>query len=165
MSERLTDEITLRPYNPDKDAKRVAEIVGEIWGGGGDATMEKLFGEIGGKPWAEWTSASVLSYLAGDDAKAFVTQQNGEIIGFCSYVVDKARSLGTVGYNGVAKSHQGLGVGSKMLDYVLAAMRSEGLEYAGVIVMGNEEHLPARRNYESHGFRKILENYYMVQKL
>ena len=56
-------------------------------------------------------------------------------------------------------------VHSAMLDFVLSGIRAEGMEYAGVIVADNEEHLPARRNYEKHGFRKLTGYHYMVQKL
>jgi len=165
MAEHRLGEITIRPYDAQRDAERVKAIAGEIWGGGDDALMEKEFGVIGGRPWSDWISQSVLSYLEADGARSFVAERNGDVVGFCSYVIDEARSRGTVGYNGVALSHQGMGIGSAMLDFVLSRMRSEGMAYAAVIVADNEEHLPARRNYEKHGFRRLTGYHYMVQKL
>jgi len=165
MTEHCIGDITIRPYDPQPDSERIKIIVGEIWSGGGDALMEKEFGVIGGKPWSEWQSQSVLSYLQADGARSFVAEKHREIIGFCSYIIDKGRSCGTIGYNGVARNHQGTGIGSAMLEFVLTRIRAEGMEYAGVIVADNEEHLPARGNYEKHGFRKLIGNYYMVQKL
>jgi ribosomal protein S18 acetylase RimI-like enzyme len=165
VTEHRIGDITIRPFDAERDAERVKVIVGEIWGGGDDALMEKEFGVIGGRPWCEWLLQSVLSYLQADEARSFVAEQNGDVIGFCSYVIDEARSRCTVGYNGVARNHQGLGIGSTMLDYVLSGIRAEGMEYVGVIVADNEEHLPARRNYEKHGFRRLTGYQYMVRKV
>lgn len=165
MTQVLKDSITLRPYEAERDAARIKEIVAEIWGGGDDALMEGLYGIQGGKPWGEWTSAAVLRYLEGEEVRAFVIEEGGEVVGFCSYGIDEVRKRGQVGYNGVAKSHQGRGLGTAMLDFVMAKLREEGMEYATVLVFDNDEHLPARKNYERHGFKRLVQMELMVQKL
>jgi len=165
MTKARTDDFTLRPFDPQRDAQRLREIIGEIWGGGDDALLEKEFGLIGGRPWADWLSDTILAYLQAEGTRGFVAEQEGQVIGFCSYVIDQARKRGTVGYNGVARSHQGREIGSAMLDFVMSRFRAEGMDHAVVIVGDNEEHLPARRNYEKHGFRRLTGYHYMVQKL
>jgi ribosomal protein S18 acetylase RimI-like enzyme len=165
VTEHRIGDITIRPFDAERDSERVRVIVGEIWGGGDDALVEKEFGIIGGRPWSEWMSQSVLLYLQGDGTRSFVAERNGDVIGFCSYVIDDARKRGTVGYNGVARNHQGRGIGSAMLDFVMSRIRAEGMEYAAVIVADNEQHAAARRNYEKHGFHRLMGLYYMVQKL
>jgi ribosomal protein S18 acetylase RimI-like enzyme len=165
MDEHRIGDITIRTFEAKRDAERVKAIVGEIWDGGDDALMEKEYGEVGGKPWLEWMAPSVLSYLQADGARSFVAERDGNVIGFCSYVIDEPRSRGTVGYNGVARDHQGAGIGSAMLDFVMSRIRAEGMAYAAVIVANNEEHAPARRNYEKHGFHNLMGYHYMVQKL
>jgi len=159
------DRWQIRPFDAERDSERVRVIVGEIWAGGDDALIEREFGLIGGKPWSEWLSRSVLAYLKADGAASFVAERKGEVIGFCSYVIDRERSRGTVGYNGVARNHQGLGIGSAMLDFVMSGIRAAGMEYAVVIVADNQEHAPARHNYHKHGFRRLTGYHYMVQKL
>ncbi len=165
MTEIHIDGITIRAFDAEQDSETVQMIVSEIWGGGDDALMEKEYGIIGGKPWGEWMSQSVLSYLKDEGTRSFIAEKNGEVIGFCSYVIDEGRSRGTVGYNGVARKYQGQGFGRTMLDFVMAGIRSEGVEYAAVIVADNDEHAPARRNYVNHGFHNIMGLQYMVQKL
>jgi len=157
--------IEIRSYNPERDAGRIKEIVGEIWGGGDDAPMEKKYGMIGDRPWGEWMADSVLPYIEDEGARSFVAEQDGEVVGFCSYVIDEGRSRGTVGYNGVARDHQGQRISTMMLDFVMERIRAEGMQYAGVIVATNEQHAAARRNYEKHGFEKLMGLQYMVQKL
>lgn len=165
MNDPRTGDFALRPFDPQRDTGRLREIIGEIWSGGDDALLEKEFGVIGGRPWAEWLSDTILAYLQAEKTRSFVAEHGGEVVGFCSYVIDPARKRGTVGYNGVARSHQGRGIGSAMLDFVLSRFRAEGMDHAVVIVGDNEEHLPARRNYEKHGFRRLTGYHYMVQKL
>ena len=165
MTEHHMADITIRPLNMERDAEHVQRIVAEVWGTSEDALMEKEFGVIGGRHWSEWLSESVLSYLKADGARSFVAERKGDVVGFCSYAIDKARSRGTVGYNAVARNFQGLGIGSAMLDFVLSGMRAEGMKYAGVLVGDNEEHAPARRNYEKHGFHRLTGYHSMVQKL
>ncbi len=160
MTEHLVNGVTIRPFEPERDSERIRAMVGEIWRGAEDALLEKDFGLIGGKPWSEWLSEAVLSYLKAGGTRSFVAEENGEVIG-----IDEARKRGTVGYNGVAREHQGRGIGSAMLDFVLSRMRAEGMDHASVIVADNEEHIPARRNYEKHGFRKLAGYYTMVRKL
>jgi len=53
VTEHRIAGITIRPFDAERDAERIHVIVGEIWGGGDDALMEKEFGVIGGRPWSE----------------------------------------------------------------------------------------------------------------
>jgi len=165
MTKTSERDITIRPFEEVRDARRLREIVGEIWAGGSGALMEKQYGVVGGRPWAYWLSNSILEYFRADECRSFVVEKNGEVAAFYSYVIDKARSVGTVGYNGVAKGHQGTGIGSLMMDRVMDGFRSEEMEYATVLVADNEEHVPALRNYEKHGFHRLTGYHELVQKL
>ena len=113
--EHLINDIKIRDFDAEKDAEAVRVIVGQVWHGGADALIEKQFGVIGGKPWGEWQSADVLSYLTDDGARSFVAEKEGQVVGFCSYVIDRNCSRGTVGYNAVAPGQQGQGLGSAMM--------------------------------------------------
>lgn len=161
----MTTDLTIRRYDPERDAAWVRSLIPEIWTGAQDAEIEREYGPQGGRPWHEWLADAIVGYLAAEGTRSFVAEVGGERVGFCSYVVDEVRSRGTVGYNGVAKDRQGQRLGVAMMDHVMAAMRAEGLAYAGVLVADNEEHAPARRNYESHGFRRVSGYEYLFQKL
>lgn len=165
MTEDHTQDLTIRPFETQRDAERVREIVGEIWAGGDDALMEQQFGVIGDRPWAAWLSDAVLAYLQAEGARSFVAEESGAVVGFCSYVIDEARSRGTVGYNGVCLNHQGRGIGSAMMSFVMERIRAEDMTYAAVIVADNAAHAPARRIYAKHGFRRLTGYHYLVQEL
>jgi ribosomal protein S18 acetylase RimI-like enzyme len=158
-------QVMLRPYNARNDAHSIARLVGQIWHGGGDALMEGRFGLIADKPWGHWQSQSILNYLAAPDCRAFVAVESNELVGFCSYVLDIQRRLGTVGYNGVSPDHQGRRIGSAMISFVMDQLRKADMEYAAVLVATNPQHAPARRVYENHGFEHLMGLDYRVRKL
>ena len=165
MTNFLIPDYMIRLFDADKDSPAIAAIVGEIWHGGVDALMEERFGIIGSRPWGHWTAQSVLNDLVANEARSFVVETKSRVVGFISYLIDLEQSLGTVGYNGVAPEHQGKGIGSAMLEFVLSKFKAAGVKYSAVIVADNEQHDPARHNYEKHGFRPLLGLHYMVQKL
>lgn len=165
MNESRLGEASLRLFRAEDDSDRVKEIVAQIWSGGGPALTEKKYGMVGGKSWQQWIADAVLADFTNPDCRSFVAEHESSVIGFCSYTLDLQRSRGIVGYNGVALEYQGRGLGSAMIGFVMACIRAEGMQFAGVVVADNEEHAPARRIYEKHGFSKISGNYYMMQKL
>jgi|GEM_PF-1395768 len=162
--EHLPNGIVIRPYSAQQDAQVVRGIAADIWRGSGYEFMEQRFGVIGGKPWQEWMARAVMTDIDAPETRSFVAEQDNTVIGFCSYTVNTEQNRGSVGYNGVALAHQGKRLGSAMLRFVLSRIQGEGLEYADVIVADNDEHEPARRMYERHGFQKLGGFYYMVQK-
>ncbi len=50
MSEYRVDELTIQPFDVEKDAEVLRRIVAEVFGGGFGALMEQEFGVIGGRP-------------------------------------------------------------------------------------------------------------------
>lgn len=165
MSKEAGSSFQLRPYEPERDAQAVEDIVRTVWRGAGYEAMEEAYGIIGGQPWQTWLWRSVEDYLKADDHVVFVAERGDEVVGFCSWELDHERRRGTVGYNGVALTAQGQGLGKYMLDFVLDQLRQAGMIHAGVIVADNEEHAPARHLYEKAGFRKLSGHHYLVQKL
>jgi len=163
--EYLINNVSIRAFEVDRDAEPVKNIVGQVWSGGDDALMEERFGVIGKKSWKDLMGQSVLTSLKADRTRSFVAEKNCEIVGFSSYSIDTDRNRGTVGYNAVAPSQQGQGLGSAMMDFVMAAIEKEGMLYAAVIVADNEQHAPARRIYEKNGFQNMMELQYMVKKI
>jgi len=140
------------------DLKAIAGIVRNIWDHGGNALMEKRYGRIGGKPWQEWTAGEIVGELKKILPQVAVTEVNGEIVGFASYLLDRKKKVGMVGYNGVSNRFQGLGIGTRQLQWVLTQLRKKGMRYAQVITGLNRGHKPARRLYEKTGFVPLLKS-------
>ena len=75
-----------------------------------------------------------------------------QVVGFITFRVDSAKSMGIIGNNAVAPEAQGNGIGTIMYNYVLEVFRERGLKYASVTTGLDEGHASARRAYEKAGF-------------
>jgi GNAT superfamily N-acetyltransferase len=58
--------------------------------------------------------------------------------------------------NAVSLDFRGMGIGTKMYEFVLDKMRTEGMKYASVSTGLDDGHAAARRSYEKAGFEKNL---------
>ena len=119
------DDIAIRPFNARGDSDALRKIVAEAFGGGIGSLMEKEFGSIGGRSWGEWLGDDILAYFEPEGARSFVAIKDHQIVGFCSYRVDHARKCGQVEYNAVSRNHQGRGIGSAMMQFVMDQFQQE----------------------------------------
>ncbi len=156
--------IAIRAGTP-ADMARIQEIVEEIWAIGADFVMEEKYGAVGDQRWDRWLVPKVMSRIWDEIDSLLVTEDDGEIIGFITYMMSGSRKVGTVHYNGVARQGRGKGVGTLQVQKVLEIFREAEMEYACVGTGMNEGHAAARRVYEKCGFEPLLEYRMYSQKL
>jgi GNAT superfamily N-acetyltransferase len=151
----------------EADLKPIEGMLGSIWQMGRAAAMEERHGLIGGKPWQESVVPGIISNLTKrlEEGGLLVTECDGEVLGFISYSIDRERSIGTIGYNGVRRGAGGRGIGTRQVEYVLDIFRREGLRLAEVSTGLNEGHRPARRMYEKVGFKSLVESVFYTMEL
>ena len=147
------------------DMPRIQEIVEQVWAIGADWVLEEEFGRIGDESWDRWLVPKAMSRLWAEISCTLVTEAEGEIVGFISYALDRAREVGSVHFNAVHADYQGHGVGTAQVGKVLQIFRDEGIKYATVGTGLNEGHAPARRVYEKAGFAPVIEYRMYAQKL
>ncbi|MEA3403851.1 MAG: GNAT family N-acetyltransferase [Armatimonadota bacterium] len=146
----------MRPATLD-DMPRLQEIVREVWAIGSDFALEEKYGSVGGERWDRWLVPKVMSRLWEEIGSILVTEIEGEIAGFISYALDRARQVGTIHYNAVDPHFQGQGIGTMQVQRVLELFRDEGMRIACVGTGLNEGHAPARRMYEKAGFEPVID--------
>ena len=94
--------------------------------------------------------------------RAFVTELDGEVVGFCTYVL-RDNAVGEIGNNAVAPAGQGKGIGTAQYEECLQRMRDAQMKYATVQTGLDPSHAAARRAYEKVGFEPLRPSvqYYM----
>jgi GNAT superfamily N-acetyltransferase len=153
----MDDTGHIRPVRPE-DWPAVEDIVRRIWAIGLSYVREQRYGfEIGGKPWYEHKTPGVRAELYEAADASFVTEFDGQVIGFCCLHIDQATGIGEVGQNGVHPDFRGRGYGARQLAFVLEELRRRGVEIVEVQTALNEGHAPARRMYERAGFEPIID--------
>jgi len=146
----------MRPATLD-DMPRLQEIVRAVWAIGSDFTLEETYGSIGDERWDRWLVPKVMSRLWDEIGSILVTEVEGEVAGFLSYAVDRAREVGAIHYNAVDPRFQGRGVGTMQVERALEIFRDQGMRIACVGTGLNDGHAPARRMYEKAGFEPVIE--------
>lgn len=155
---------TLRPATLD-DMPRLQTIVRTVWAIGSDFALEEQYGSVGDERWDRWLVPKVMSRLYDELERILVTEVNGEIAGFISYALERARKVGTIHYNAVDPRFQGRGIGTMQVERVLEIFREAGMRIACVGTGLNEGHAPARRMYEKAGFEPVIEYRMYAQRL
>ncbi len=148
--------MTIRKANP-ADMGRVQQIVEEIWAIGSDFSLEEKYGSIGDEAWDRWLVPKVMSRLWDEIDHLYVTEVDGEIGGFVSFMISSARRVGTIHYNGVAKDFRGKGIGTQQVQFAVGKFREAGMEVAAVGTGLNEGHAAARAVYEKAGFEPLID--------
>ena len=99
-----------------------------------------------------------------DSHCGFVALMDGKVAGFVTWrKADCGGNMAQIGYNAVNPEYKGMGIGTKMYDFVLKVAKAEGYRYAKVHTDLDEMHAPARRSYYKAGFECGLPEiiYYM----
>ena len=158
------EDIVIRKGRKE-DLDTISIIVKKVWDIGGDYLMEKKYGLIGNKPWDEWISNDILTYLRENPENFLVAECQGKVVGFISYRLDTKRKVGTVGYNAVEPDYGGRSIGTRLLKRALKNLREKGMLYAKVITGLDEKYKPARGMYEKAGFEPLSESINYSMKL
>ena len=90
------------------------------------------------------------------DKYAFVTVLDGEAIGHISWDPRHKPDYVEIGHNCIVTKYKGKGYGHKQLEEAIRRIK-EYDNLKKIIVTTNELFIPAQRNYESVGFKKIGE--------
>ena len=127
------------------------------WAAIHEAYIERMGKEMHDEILAGWQDRKrksvETSLLAG---RGYVALVDGIVAGFISYRVNPDNKTGEIMENAVSPDFRGMGIGTKMYEFVLEKMRTEGMKYASVSTGLDDGHAAARRSYEKAGFEKNL---------
>ena len=149
--------VEIRPLSP-ADIEPVVRLSLRAWAPA-FASMEVQYGEM-----YRWLrpdglagqDQAVRDVLAADGAHTWVADHAGDqAVGFVSVQLVPDQSLGVIEMIAVDPEHQHCGVGASLTRFAVDWMREAGMHVAMVETGGDAGHAPARRLYESAGFRDI----------
>ncbi len=144
------EPIITRPDEADIEA--AALLGGEAWADIYACYREELGDELFEAYMKGWKARKIDGVRRElKTQNSWVTKLDGKVVGFIAYKVDGeyAEILG----NAVSPDCRGMGLGKAQYLFVLDRMREEGAKYVSVTTGGDDGHAPARRAYESVGFK------------
>lgn len=106
-----------------------------------------------------------LETICNDDSKTkiIVAEHSNEIVAFCAYSMNKDVLAGEIEMNAVLPSRQRNGISKRLYTAAIDEMVKDGMKVVSVATGGDTGHFPARRSYESLGFKPLpLVRYYKL---
>jgi len=158
---------SIRAVRPE-DIERVCEIAVAAWepiyAGFRQLLGDTLFA-LAHHDWRTEKASQVRWACRNEPWHVVVTELDGEVVGFLSYRLDEARSMGEIGNNAVHPGFQGRGIGAAQCAHALEAFRQQGLRCASVWTGLDDSHAPARAMYQKAGFDRALPGVQYWQEL
>ena len=150
----------------EKHLEQIAKIAIDAWTPIREEFRKLLGDEIYNSQFTDWQAkkvASVSNQLLGGNG--YVATDGKKVVGFISYMVHTDTNTGEILANAVSSDARGMGVGSKMYDFIISKMKSDGIEFVTVNTGLDDAHAPARRAYERAGFSASLPSVQYYKKI
>lgn len=155
--------LTIRTFRPADLAELQRLTVESFEGVTLEQNVEQKLGVVGGHDW-RWRKARHL----GDDAAAnprgiFIAEAEGRIIGYITTLIDRDAGKGRIPNLAVAASQRGQGLGRRLIEHALEYFRREGLSYAMIETMAQNE--IGQHLYPACGFVEVARQVHYARRL
>ncbi|HPD13999.1 MAG TPA: GNAT family N-acetyltransferase [Planctomycetota bacterium] len=153
----------IRPYRPTDrdDLLRVTKLAFD--GVSIDQNIEALHGVINGVRWQERKASHVEADIAANPSGIFVCEAHGCVVGYVSCRINPTTAIGSIPNLAVHPAHQGGGIGRQLLDAALAYLRSQGMKYARIETLEQNQRCVAL--YPKLGFTEVARQIHYIRPL
>ena len=148
----------------DDDGDRLKEITAQTFHITSiDKNIEDRFGLLNETNWVCRKLKHIDADIAANAEGIFVAEEDGQVIGYITTVLDRETLLGRIPNMAVAPGHQGKGIGKALIDASLAYMREQGMQHAKIEALAQNP--VATRFYPRVGFQEVARQVHYVMKL
>lgn len=155
--------VTIRPCRPD-DLDAIKRLTIEAFGGVTlEQNIENALGLLHGRDWRWRKSRHIDEDVAANSAGIFVAEAKGRVVGYVSTRVDRESGKGRIPNLAVAADFRGHGLGRRLIDHALDYFRREGLAYAMIETMAQNE--VGQHLYPACGFVEVARQVHFARKL
>jgi ribosomal protein S18 acetylase RimI-like enzyme len=153
----------IRLYRP-ADLPRVVAITLEGFDGVSiDRNIERDFGPVAGRGWAERKARDVEADCQLQPDGVFVAEADGEVVGYATTRLDPFSGIGRIPNLAVDSQFRGEGVGSALIRHAVDWMRSRGMAMAKIETL--EQNARGQSLYPKLGFREVARQIHFVMPL
>ncbi|HEY8506423.1 MAG TPA: GNAT family N-acetyltransferase [Gemmataceae bacterium] len=153
----------IRTYRPE-DLPSVLRLTVEGFDGVSiDRDIERDFGPVAGRTWAERKSREVALECEAHPEGVFVAEAGGEVIGYVTTRLDAFSGIGRIPNLAVAAARRRMGVGTALIRHALGWMRGRGMAMAKIETLAQNER--GQRLYPRLGFREVSRQIHYVLPL
>lgn len=156
--------ITLRPGAP-ADSDQIVALGLRAWepvfASMRDAVGSALFRRLFTDDWRRYQECDIRRAVA--EYLVTVAEEENQVVGYVAIDLPTDEIHGEIYMLAVDPAFQGLGIGSRLTDHAIDAIREAGREMVMVETGGDPGHAPARATYERRGFVGLpAERYFLL---
>ncbi|HRI15003.1 MAG TPA: GNAT family N-acetyltransferase [Verrucomicrobiota bacterium] len=155
--------VMIRLYQPD-DLEAIKRLTVEAFDGVTlEQNVEDALGILRGHDW-RWRKAQHLDHdLAANPTGTFVAETHGHIVGYITTRVELEFGRGRIPNLAVAADFRGRGLGRQLIEHALNYFRREGLAYAVIETMAQNE--VGQHLYPACGFVEVARQVHFARRL
>lgn len=105
--------------------------------------------------WRAGQAEQVRDVLADPADRVWVAETDGEAVGFVAATLHHGTGIGEIHMIAVDPRHQGGGIGTALTEKATDWFQASGMRVAMIETGGDPGHAPARRIYETAGYRAL----------
>lgn len=128
-----------------------------------EQNVEGALGVLNGHDWRWRKSRHIDDDVAANPEGIFVAEREGRIVGYITTLVDRDAGKGRIPNLAVALELRGMGLGRQLIERALEYFRGEGLSYAMIETMDQNE--IGRHLYPACGFVEVARQVHFARKL
>ena len=156
-------DLTIRHYRPD-DLDALKQLtVGAFGGVTLEQDVENALGLLHGHDWRWRKSRHIDEDVAAHPEGIFVAETQGRVAGYISTRVDRDAGKGRIPNLAVAAEFRGQGLGRRLIERALEYFRREGLDYAMIETMAQNE--IGQQLYPACGFVEVARQIHFARRL
>ena len=163
MKPEGSPQFIIRNYRPD-DLNVIKQLtVASFAGVTLEQNVEQALGLLHGHDW-RWRKARHIDQdVAANPDGVFVAETQGHVAGYITTLVDREAGKGRIPNLAVAEKFRGHGLGRRLIEHALDYFRREGLAYAMIETMAQNE--IGQHLYPACGFVEVARQVHFARRL
>jgi ribosomal protein S18 acetylase RimI-like enzyme len=159
----LNPQFTIRDYRPG-DLETIKRLTTESFAGVTlEQNVEQALGILNSHDWRWRKARHIDEDVAANSAGIFVVESQGRLIGYITTRIDRDSGKGRIPNLAVTAEFRGQGLGGQLIEHALNYFRREGLAYAMIETMAQNE--AGQHLYPACGFVEVARQIHFARKL
>jgi ribosomal protein S18 acetylase RimI-like enzyme len=156
-------QFTIRDYRAD-DLETIKRLTVESFTGVTlEQNVEQAIGILNGHDWRWRKTRHIDDDVRANPAGVFVAESEGQVIGYITALIDREAGKGRIPNLAVAAEFRGRGLGRQLIEHALDYFRREGLAYAMIETMAQNE--AGQHLYPACGFVEVARQVHFARKV
>ena len=158
-----TPPFTTRDFRSD-DLEAIKQLTVESFAGVTlEQNVEQALGILNGRDWRWRKARHIDDDVRANPAGVFVAESEGRVVGYIKTLLDRDAGKGRIPNLAVAAEFRGHGLGRRLIEHALDYFRREGLAYAMIETMAQNE--AGQHLYPACGFVEVARQIHFARKL